>query len=340
MSTLIFGAGAIGQWLGALLSSCGVEVQLYGRPRVAKALQQNGGVRLGDLPPVDLAFSHRLTDLENKHYSSVICTVKTFAVEAALLELSCIPGLEFDSLISFQNGWGSEAIYEEIFPAKELWALTTTRAVGVEAPGVLYPSDKGGFGIAPWTTGLSSQKLPKALRKVSLPLVVPKNGRDLKWSKLLLNLIGNVTGAVTGLAPAKLASNSQLMKLEIRLIKEALAVGKAMGIQRVDLPGFPVRLFSKMAETLPVGVVAPLVAAKMKKARGDKLPSIFDDLEYPEKATEVDLLNGAVITQGLEHGVPTPLQSGLVSIFHQCRDDSEFWHSIRQNPRKLVELLS
>lgn len=299
-----------------------------------------GGIRLGEQAPVKLAFSHQLSELENREFTSIICTVKTFAVESALQELSGIAGLKFDQLISFQNGWGSEEIYEEIFPDKALWALTTTRAVGVEALGVLYPSDKGGFGIAPWTEGLEPKNLPEDLRRLSLPLVVPDRGKDLKWSKILLNLVGNVTGAVTGLSPTKLARDSQLMKLEIKLIKEALAVGRAMGIRRVDLPGFPVRFFSKLAETMPVSVVAPLVAAKMKRARGDKLPSIFEDLEHPEKPSEVDHLNGAVVSLGREYGVPTPLQSGLVKVFHRCREDSEFWQSIRQNPRKLVETLS
>lgn len=198
MSTLIFGAGAIGQWLGALLHSSGSEVELHVRPRVAESIAELGGIVLNDARPVPVKVSSTPEELEGREFKTVICTVKTYAVESALKDLKA-SGVEFEELVSFQNGWGTDEKYVEEFPNHKLWTLTTTRAVGIEKPGLLTPAMKGGLAVAPWSSGVRG--IPQCLRRVTIPLVVLERALDLKWSKMLLNLIGNATGAVTGLLP-------------------------------------------------------------------------------------------------------------------------------------------
>lgn len=337
MSVLIFGAGAIGQWLGALLASEGVEVQLHGRPRVAKALAQLGGVQIDQGPPIPIPFSSEPRELKGREFDTLICTVKTFAVPSAVAEIKSLK-LKFNHLVSFQNGWGTEHLYSDAFPEHKFWNLTTTRAVGAEGPGRLTPSDKGGLAIAP--ADESTRGLPPAqIRSVRIPLIICQRGQDLKWSKLLLNLIGNATGAVTGLSPNQYAAHPKLMRAEILLCREALAVGKALGIQRVDLPGFPIKLLSNLIETLPLGLVTPIIARKFRGARGDKLPSLFQDLEHPDKPTEIDHLNGAVVEQGKKVGVATPRHDALTRLFHHCRREPATWHQLRAEPTRLAAML-
>jgi 2-dehydropantoate 2-reductase len=335
VSTLIFGAGAIGQWLGALLFSSGSEVQLHGRPRVAAAIKEQGGIVLNGSTPIDLPFSSRIEELTDRRFDTVICTVKTFAVESALQELS-ESGLEFEELVSFQNGWGTEAAYLKIYPEKKLWALTTTRAIGIEQPGRLTPAKKGGLAVAPWDPN-KTQGLPDALRRVKIPLVILERGIDLKWSKLLLNLIGNATGAITGLSPQHLANQPLLMRTELELTREAMAVGAALGVRRMDLPSFPVKVLSGAIEKLPLRVVSPLIAARLRRARGEKLPSLFYDLEEPSRPTEIDHLNGAVAQEGARLGVPTPKQRALVDLFHKCRREPDVWMKIRRDPILMMD---
>lgn len=334
-NTLIFGAGAIGQWLGALLHSTGTDVTLHVRPRVAECIRDQGGIILDGAAPLDLKLSTTLEELQGRHFSTVISTVKTYAVTAALEEIKA-SRLTFEQLVSFQNGWGTDESYLDFFPEAQVWALTTTRAVGSERPGNLSPSSKGGLALAPWSPNLREQ-IPECLKKVKIPLVVLDRGIDLKWSKLLLNLMGNATGAVTGLSPQHLAEHPRLMKAELLLVREAIAVGNAMGVQRSDLPGFRVKSLSTALEKLPLTLMAPIIAAKMKRARGDKLPSLFFDLENPTSPTEIDALNGAVVREGERLGLPTPKQKGLLDLFHRCRRDQELWSQIRREPIRLLE---
>ena len=133
MSTLIFGAGAIGQWLGALLHSSGSDVQIHVRPRVAESISELGGIVLNDGRPVPVKVSSTDEEIRDREFKTVICTVKTYAVGSALRDLK-ESGVRFDELVSFQNGWGTDEKYVETFPNHKFWALTTTRAVGIEQP--------------------------------------------------------------------------------------------------------------------------------------------------------------------------------------------------------------
>lgn len=308
-------------------------MELFGRSSAKETLQRNGGIVLNDAPAVSLPFHSDLSELEGRHFDTVICTVKTYAVESALKDLADSK-LTFAQLVTFQNGWGSEVHYQTAFPSHPLWVATTTRAVGVEPSGQLLPSNKGGLAVAPWG---SEEGLPECFKKVKIPLVKIDRGIDLKWSKLLLNLIGNATGAVMGLAPNQLAENPQLMQTELLLAREALLVGKALGAKRVNLPGFPVVALSAALEKLPPKFVAPLIASRLRGARGDKLPSLFFDLENPSRPSELDQLNGAVASEGHRNGVATPKQKALVDLFHRCRAQPQVWASLRAQPTLMLE---
>lgn len=338
MPILIFGAGAIGQWLGALLHSAGHSVQLHGRPAVAESIARRGGISLNGGPPQDVPFSTDLEMIAGREFSTVICTVKTYAVQSALEELASAE-LRFGDIVSFQNGWGTEEHYLRHFPRHKLWTLTTTRAVGVEAPGVLLPSDKGGLAIAPWEHEGTASTSPVQLRRLPIPLVQPRRGKDQKWSKLLLNVMGNATGAVTGLSPRDYAASPKLMRLELQLLREAMAVGRALGLRRVKLPGFDVPFFCNLIERLPVGVMAPIVGRKMSGARGDKLPSLFEDIAHPDAPSEIEAMNGAVVVEGARIGVPTPHQSLLMEAFWRCRREPAFWERLRAKPERLCDIL-
>ncbi len=314
-------------------------MQLHGRPSAGDAIAARGGISLDGSEPLDVPFSTSLDQLRGQTFSTVICTVKTYAVASALEELKA-SGVQFRDLVSFQNGWGTEQHYSELFPDHPLWTLTTTRAIGVEAPGVITQADKGGLAVAPWDPEKTTHSSPVALRRLPIPLVRPSRGIDQKWSKLLLNVMGNATGAVTGLAPKVYADHPKLMRLELLLVREAMKVGRAFGIERVDLPGFPIRAMSTMIEKLPLPVISPIVAKKMKTARGEKLPSLFEDLKYPDTPSEFDAMNGAVVRVGAELGVPTPYQSLLMEVFQRCRQEPPFWERLRNNPDRLADLLN
>ena len=95
MSILIVGAGAIGQWLGALLhEKAGESVTLLARPRQLEALAALPMRSVAQLEP-------------GSSFEDVIFTVKAFQVEEAAAQLAA-SGLKLKRIWGFQNGMGSD----------------------------------------------------------------------------------------------------------------------------------------------------------------------------------------------------------------------------------------
>jgi 2-dehydropantoate 2-reductase len=61
---------------------------------------------------------------------------------------------------------------------------------------------------------------------------------------------------------------------------------------------------------------------------------MLQDLERGAK-TEVDLINGAVVERGLEHGVPTPVNERVVELVHAMEKGER-----RPHPQVFQELCS
>jgi 2-dehydropantoate 2-reductase len=129
---------------------------------------------------------------------------------------------------------------------------------------------------------------------------------DMKWSKMLTNLLANATSAILDMTPAEIFAHPRLYWLEIAQLRETLAVMRAQGIRAVDLPGTPVRMLAFAARWLPYTISRPLLARGVGGGRGAKMPSFYLDLHSGRGQSEVDYLNGAVVRYGASLDIRTP----------------------------------
>ncbi len=90
------------------------------------------------------------------------------------------------------------------------------------------------------------------------------------------------------------------------MLREALAVMRALGIGVIDLPGVPVRALA-LGTRLPASIARPLMRKAVGGGRGGKMPSFHIDLHSGRGRSEVEWLNGAVARYGERAGVPTPV---------------------------------
>ncbi len=132
---------------------------------------------------------------------------------------------------------------------------------------------------------------------------VVEDWRALKWSKLALNVVANASCAILNVLPNRLVHFDKIFTLEIRMIREVRAVMKALQIAPIDLPRYPVRALFGVASAADAGLARMLLAQSIAGARGTKPPSLLLDLRGAKPQTEVDVLNGAVASAGLEFGV-------------------------------------
>ncbi|MDP2976945.1 MAG: ketopantoate reductase C-terminal domain-containing protein, partial [Anaerolineales bacterium] len=189
---------------------------------------------------------------------------------------------------------------------------TVTSSIGRRAAGDIVLEKLRGVGVAgsEQSRGADghplSERLIAALEGAYLNARLYPRAADMKWSKMLTNLIANATAAILDMTPAEVFVHPRLFSLEMAMLREALAVMKAQGVRAVDLPGTPVRALA-LATRFPAFIARPFLAKAVGGGRGGKMPSFHIDLHSGRGQSEVDWLNGAVARYGEKCGLPTPV---------------------------------
>ncbi len=330
---LVFGAGAIGQWLGAALAQAGEEVTLVTRAASCKAINERG-LRCG-LKTV------RLKAFEEPppgSYDLVLLTVKTFDIADALNILGS--RLSFQNILTIQNGIGTDELVRSRFLSANLIVGSVTCSVASPEPGVLHPGLTGGLGLAPFSDA-STAPFRMLFEKGGIKAESFLDFRSMKWSKLCLNVVGNALGALLDCTPSELFNDRKLYRFEVRALSEVRKIIRSQNLKIINLPDYPVKKFSEVMFWLPSRLSFPLLSEKMSRGRGDKPPSLLLELRRGRDKTEIDFLNGAVVEYGKKLGIPTPVNENLVCAYHEAMaDPAAWWDRWRGKSHSLVaELL-
>ena len=317
MKVIVLGAGAIGCWVGANVIRAGGDAIFIGRERfVAEARQQGLAVQLpsGEVWRFEhiSATSHIKPDVAAQAEAVLLCT-KAYAVPEAIQQLQAASLSSTAWLVCLQNGVGSEAALAQAFGAQRVIAATTTTPVSVLSPATIrVESLRGGIGFAP--VDRTSWDAARAQSYETLSNVLAAKTYDsaasVKWSKLLLNVIGNATSAILDMPLDVMYRDVRLLDLEFAMLREVWAVMRAVDARPLDLPGASA---GKLASGLwlPNVLLRPLLRRRFIQGRGDKKPSFYADVARPTGQSEVVVLNGAVVDEGRRKGIATPVNAAL-----------------------------
>ncbi|MDP9372084.1 MAG: ketopantoate reductase family protein, partial [Chloroflexota bacterium] len=270
--------------------------------------------------------------------SLVVLTVKSFDTVGAIPDLQRLAA-GGATVLTFQNGVGNEEALVAALGAPAVRSGAFTVSVSAPEPGLVRRHTAGGgFGFAP-VAGEDLGPLLALFRPAGLPLVTARSHRVLKWSKLLLNLLGNAQSALLDLPPATIFADPRLFALERRAFAEARAAMRAAGIGLVDLPAYPVRALA-VAMALPAPLSRRLLAGRAGGGRGAKMPSLHLDLAVGRGRSEVPWYNGAVVELGGRVGVPTPVNAALTRLLGRAVADPAAWAPFRGRPERLLAEVS
>lgn len=341
---LIYGAGAVGLFLGGSLALAGRDVTLLARPALRAALAaapltlaaEPPGLG-GGLPQTVAVPTVGAIDELGSPPALVILAIKGYDTAGALPDLRRLVA-GGATVLTVQNGVGHEETLRDALGAGNVLSGAFTINVSVPAPGrVTRHTAKGGLGFAP-VGGGPVEAVRDLFAPTLLPTVTARTHRVLKWSKMLLNILGNAQAAILDLPPAALFADPRLFAVERRAFAEARAVMRAAGIGLVDLPAYPVRALT-VAMALPAPFAHRLLVRRLGAGRGDKLPSLALDLHAGRGRSEIAWYNGAVAALGARHGVPTPVNAALTRILTAVIADPAAWVPYRRTPdRWLTEL--
>ncbi|HEY2981228.1 MAG TPA: 2-dehydropantoate 2-reductase N-terminal domain-containing protein, partial [Anaerolineales bacterium] len=287
LKILTFGAGAIGTYIGGSLAIAGHSLVFLERASGVDELRKRG-LRLDlsadsrrhaldafVIPSSAFAAVSSLEDaLRHGPFDAALFALKSFDTAAALEEIKPLAG-RMPPVLCMSNGVDNEPALASVLGADKVIYGALTTPVGRRAKGDIVLDKLRGVGIGEGHP--LSRPLAAAFEAAYLNPRLYRDALSMKWSKLLINLIANPTSAILDMTAAEVFANKNLFELEIRILRECLAVMTAQDLKVVDLPGIPVRALV-LASRLPLWLSKPLLSGTAAGGRGGKMPSLHIDL--------------------------------------------------------------
>ena len=298
---------------------------LAGRPTFVEAVCKRGllladesgrhtvrNVRAVDGPLAALQRSETAFDL-------VVFTVKSYDTATAVADLCQAldaTGAPPPALLSVQNGVGNEDAMAAALSSVSVLAGSITTPVSVEGPGAIHvDKPRYGLGLGVWRPGAAGPIIFDAachlLENAGFAVQRYENAQAMKWTKLLMNMMGNATCAILDEPPQTAFADGKIVDLEIEAWREALAVMAAAGIPALNMDKYPFATLAPLIRFAPKALIRPVLRSRIGGARGGKLPSLHIDLHGGKGRSEVGWLNGAVVRKGAEVDVATPVNQVL-----------------------------
>lgn len=340
MKLLIYGAGAVGRYLGGMLSQAGNDVTMVVRPEGA-ALIQAEGLTIVDkgtttMTRPQIVTSLRQAVLNNTSYDAFLLTMKAYSVNQTIDEMIAFAPTP-PTLITLQNGIGIEEQFQQQFPQTTVIAGSVTTPLSLKTENEVVVEKSGrGVGVAHTQAKGKIGPWKNLFQEAGIKTVSVKHYPSLKWSKLLLNMIGNASAAILNRHPGVVYQSEAMYAVELAALREALKVMGRLNVDVVNLPGAPAWWLAFAVENLPPNLLKPILTQLVIRGRGDKMPSFALDLTAGKKQSEVLYHNGAIAKAGRELGISTPVNTALTDILLKLARQELDWQSYSGNVKQLA----
>ena len=315
MNICVFGAGAIGGYIGCCLSKAGANVSLIARGPHKEAIEKNGLTLItgNSSDTFNLKVTENPKELETQDY--IIIGVKAHAIAGIVENLKPLLNKN-TSILSAVNGipwWyfykaNSNTILENthidsVDPDGIIWKnINPERALGcvvypaceIEKPGVIKHIEGNRFSLGE-PSGVNTDRL-KILSdlfiKGGLKAPQKKNLRDEIWIKLWGNCSFNPISAITGASLDIIGNDPSSRVLIKQMMEECQKVGEAVGVH------FGVSIDKR------IDGASSIIGHK---------PSTRQDIEM-KRPLEIDPIMSAIIEIGNKLNIATPMLKHINSI--------------------------
>ena len=298
MRFLIYGAGALGQAIGAMLLTDGHIVDLVLRKRYAEIIGRKGlnvtGI-FGDYEAGadQLNLLTELTGVDGGPYDFVLITTKSYDTALAVEELQQLSGCDCP-VVSMQNGCGNVEQLLEAFGPRRSFGGRVITGFEIERPGLVritVSADAVHIGSAHLDpSDDQAEILAGAINDAGLPCIAVADIYQSLYAKLLYNCALNPLGAILGSHYGPLAEHPETRMIMNGVIDETFEVMEALGVRVPWENGEQYR---------------DVFYNKLIPATYNHRPSMLQDLEN-KKPTEVDALVGYVSKQAKQYTISTP----------------------------------
>ncbi len=306
MKILIVGAGAMGSVFGGFLSR-DHEVTLVGRDPHIVEIKKHGltvsGV-FGDYNFRDLEAVTSIRGVESRDL--ILITTKSYDTKKAVEQIAGLVG-EDTKVVSVQNGIGNEDIISKIVGREHTMGCMAIFGAAIPEPGhvkvTVYASEclvgcvggvggAGGVGDEKWAA-----KVADAFSNAGIPALPTDDIIREKWMKAFYNIGLNPLSAILKVPYGDLKEHDETRVIMKKLIDEAFKVAAAVGVKlKLDNDEYFEYFLEKQ--------IPPTARHKS---------SMLQDIERG-KRTEIDYLNGAIVSMGKRYKIETPVNETITNV--------------------------
>ena len=325
----IYGAGAMGTVLGALLTKGGLQnVTLITRNLShVQGLKTQGATILCKADntqftiPVYALTPQELSEREEKYDVVFLMTKQRNNTE--ILQ-TLLPHLHENTVVcTTQNGLPEPSVAEVVGKERTYGAATSFGATFIGEGEVELTSklqamsmEVGGYQNNNEKVDLLVEILScvgKAVGKDDF-VTATDNLLGARWAKLSINAAFSGLSTLTGLNFGQVAKKRKTRKLALGILRECMSVANASGVTLAKMQGHDMEKLlggKTPMKRFIAYMVLPFAMKKHKKL----LSGMLKDVQNGRKC-EIDFINGVVCKEGEKVGVETPLCKQVVEMVH------------------------
>lgn len=345
----VIGAGAVGGYAGAHMVRAGEDVTFVDIwPEHVEAMR-TAGLRithLKDVPEFTVPVQAiHLTELQqvSKGRPFDIAFVCTKAYDTAwatmMVKQYLAPG---GYCVSLQNCMNEETIAGVVGWGRTLGAIASSITVELMTPGHVHRNaGKGGAAHTVFRVGEVHGRVTDRAKEVTRLVgladsaLTTENLWGERWSKLVINAMGNGMSASTGLVSREILLDDTLRQFTARLGSEAIRTGQALGYALEEIFHMDPEVIARAGEGDPSARRAydeHRLQEAGKPGGGAHRPSMGQDM-VKGRRTEIEFLNGFIVDKAKEVGLATPANAALTGIVQRVERGE-----LPPDPRHIREL--
>ncbi|MBU0988708.1 MAG: 2-dehydropantoate 2-reductase [Proteobacteria bacterium] len=300
MNFLVVGPGAMGCLFATRLKKVGHHVTIADyKPERADFMNRNG-ICVEGTAGVERVYVPVVTGKGPEGTDVALICVKSTQTRQAAGEIAAWLDLK-TPVLTLQNGLGNLELLEEVFGKGRVLGGVTAEGATLLGPGHAKHAGRGQTIIGP--AGLAGgpvARIASAFESAGFETRVADEVTNLIWGKLIVNVGINALTAITRLKNGELPAIEGIRGVMKMAVREAESVAHAKGI-RLPYPN----PFERVLEVC--------------HATAGNVASMLQDV-LRERITEVQSINGAIVREGRELGISTPVNLTLTSLVEAIQE--------------------
>lgn len=296
MKIAIIGAGAMGSLYGAYLHKSGEEVYLINKwEEHINAINKDGlviedGNNRSKFHPMAVLDSNEIGIVD-----LAIVFVKSTKTEEAILENKNMIGKN-TYVLTLQNGYGNGEKIEKYINKDRIVVGTTGEGCTILKAGHIKHAGSGDtyIGMYSGKEDIILKKLENILKYSGFNVHICKDPIELIWNKLIINVGINAITSILKMRNGEILKQNAAKSIMKNAVTEAVMVANAKGFN------FDEEEMIKIVEK---------VALKTAENKSSMLQDVLNN-----KKTEIEVINGAIVREGIRFNIKTPVNETLTNL--------------------------